>query len=79
MNALQIRETKREAKLKSETEYHKDQKLYVLIKNGTHYAVITTEPMVVRHYVQDENYSLYTIYLNGEEIEYDPYKPVWEK
>lgn len=76
MNNLQIAELKREAFLKSKTEYHHNQKLYVLIKNGTSFGKITAEKEIVRHYIEEENYSLYAIYLNGEQQKINPFKAV---
>lgn len=78
MNALQIAEIKREALLKSKTDFHHNQKLYVLIKNGTSFGKITTEKEIVRHYVEEENYSLYAVYMNGEQQKINPFKAVWK-
>lgn len=78
MNSLQIAEIEREARLKSKTEYHHNQKVYVLIKNGTSFGKIRTEKEVVRHYVEEENYSLWAVYLNGEKQKINPFKAVWK-
>ena len=78
MNSLQIAEIKREAFLKSKTEYHHNQKLYVLIKNGTSLGKITTEKEIVRHYVEEENYGVYFVFFNGKQLKIDPFRAVWK-
>lgn len=71
MNALQIAEIKRQAKLESNTELNENKKVYALIKNGTNLAKITTNEQTVRHFVQVENFSIWGAYLNGKEVERD--------
>ena len=71
MNKLQIAELKRKALLESESKSNENKKVYALIKNGTHLAKITTDELIVRHFVQIENFSIWGIFRNGEALNID--------
>lgn len=65
MNAFQIEEIRRQARLKSKRD---SRKVYALIKNGTSMGKVTDNPEVVRHYVEKENFSVWGVYRNGKKV-----------
>lgn len=65
MNALQRTELMRQAKMRSEAEVNENIKVFVLIKNGTQLAKITTDERLVNTFIDCHNYSLWGIWING--------------
>ena len=66
MNALQRTELMRQAKMISEAELNEDMSVFVLIKNGTQLAKVTTDEKLVDTFVGCHNYSIWGIWLNGK-------------
>ena len=68
MNKLQINELKRQGLIESMKPVNVDKMVFVLVKNGTNFGKITSDPGTCIRFIKNNNYSLYFRFLEGVEI-----------
>lgn len=68
MNALQIRELKRRAKLESEAEINEGKNVYCIYKPMTCLAKVTTDERIFKIFTEVYGFVHEATFLNGQEI-----------